>query len=83
MKEPQWSPTSSPAVTSFTKTSFTKRNRPEITRQFAATAQDRRDLFTDPVVLEFNRATLGGIATHTTAAEAANALLYDRFKGMT
>ena len=44
---------------------------------------DRLDLFTDPVVMEFNRAYFGGIAPHTTAAEAANALQYDRPKGMT
>ncbi len=45
---------------------------------------DRRDLFSDPVVMEFNRAYFGGIsgAGGFTAAEAANALMKDRPDGM-
>ena len=45
---------------------------------------DRRDLFSDPVVMEFNRAYFGGIsgADGFTAAEAANALMKDRPDGM-
>ena len=47
---------------------------------------DPRDLFSDPVVMEFNRAYFGGIsgngAAGFTAAEAANALMKDRPAGM-